>query len=361
MNSGLFVFFKEEKLKKNILCVTLLCCAFLVAAQKQTIKIASVAPNRSPWDIEQRKLAQEWARITNNQVTLQFFEATTQGGEGGVIQRLRSIRPGQQAPLQGAIFTSIGIDQLAPESHVLTLCVPFMFRNQDEVDYIFNKFAPEIQKAISDKGYSLLGWFNVGWIYFSTKERAETPEKLKTLKLAMGGLDSPELNAAFKSAGFKVEAVSSDKLGQNLKTPGGVQGVYAIPMYTYALKYHETLRYIIDTPICPVLAAFVMSEKVWNGLPNKPQLLEAVKKAEQVFIDVQREKDAEYLDLMEKDGVTRIKFSPGELAHWEEVLAGDARRMAEVGNTIVNADFYNRVSAALNEYRVSHQSERQGN
>jgi TRAP-type C4-dicarboxylate transport system substrate-binding protein len=362
---------KKLTLKKTLVCLALLCCAFFAAAganqeqsqstgQRQVIKIASVAPSNSPWDVEQKKLAQEWAQITGNLMTLQFFDTTAQGGEGGVIQKLRAARPGQKAPLDGAIFTSLGISQLAPESRVLTFCVPFMFRNQDEVDYIFDLFFPETQRAIKDKGYVLLGWFNVGWIYFSTRESAETPEKLKNLKLAMGGMDSPELNAAFKTAGFKVEAVTADKLAQNLKTPGGVQGVYAIPMYTYATKFHESLPFVLDVPICPILAAFVISENTWNAIPEsyKPQMLEAVRKSQQVFMDVQRETDSKYLDLMEKAGVTRIRPAAGELAHWEEVLKGDARKMADVGSTVVDRDLYYRIESALEGYRAAHQSER---
>ncbi|MDR3283792.1 MAG: TRAP transporter substrate-binding protein DctP [Treponema sp.] len=360
---------KKLTLKKTLVYLALSCCAFFAAANGnqeqsqgaghgQAIKIASVAPNNSPWDVEQKKLAQEWARITENQVILQFFDATALGGEGGVIQKLRTVRPGQRAPLDGAIFTSLGISQLAPDSHVLTFCVPFMFRNQDEVDYIFDLFSPEIQQAIKDKGYVLLGWFNVGWIYFSTKESAETPEKLKNLKLAMGGMDSPELNTAFKTAGFKLEAVSADKLAQNLKAPGGVQGVYGIPMYTYATKFYESLPYILDVPICPILAAFVISENTWNAIPEsyKLRMREAVKKSQQVFMDVQRETDKQYLDLMEKAGVTRVK--PVGLAHWEDVLQGDARKMADTGSTVINRDSYYRIESALEEYRAAHQSER---
>ena len=36
----------------------------LVNAEEIVLKIATVAPSRSPWDIELKKVAEEWNRIT---------------------------------------------------------------------------------------------------------------------------------------------------------------------------------------------------------------------------------------------------------------------------------------------------------
>jgi TRAP-type C4-dicarboxylate transport system substrate-binding protein len=340
--------------KKTIFCgIFLVCAVFFAAAQKQTLKIASVAPSRSPWDIEQKKLAQEWAKISKNQISVQFFDSTALGGEGAVIQKLRALRPGQKAPLDGAIFTNIGVYDLAPESRILTLCVPFMFRNQGEVDYIFEHFSEELKKSIKAKGYEVIGWFGVGWIYFSTKEPADTPAKLKSLKLAMGGAESPELAAAFQIAGFKVENIAPEKIGQSIKMAGGIQGVYAVPMFAYATKWYESLKYILDVPICPVFSAFIVSDSVWASIPAayKQQLIAEVQKSEAIFNTMQSENDRHYIELMEKGGVTRVTLSDSQRAAWEQELTNDAKRMAANGSSVIDQDFYNRISAALTEYR----------
>ena len=62
---------------KKVLCVVMLfsLVAGSVVAQKRVqLKIASMAPSRSPWDIEQRALAQEWAEITNGLVSVTFYD-----------------------------------------------------------------------------------------------------------------------------------------------------------------------------------------------------------------------------------------------------------------------------------------------
>jgi TRAP-type C4-dicarboxylate transport system substrate-binding protein len=343
-------------LKKTVFCAL---CALLVtggifaAPAKITIKVASVAPNRSPWDIEQRKLGQVWNKITEGLVTVQFFDAAAQGGEGAVIQKLRAIRPGQKPPLDGAIFTNIGLYSLAPETNILTLCTPFLFRNQDEVDYIFNRFKGEMAQAINQKGFTLLGIFPVGWIYFATKNRVETPEQLKNERLSLGGIGSAELTAAFKVAGFKVDNTPAEKISQSVKTPGGIQGVYAIPMYLYATKMHETLRYVLDLPICPVFSALFLSNDTWNAIPEryKPELLAELRKTEDTFLAVQKNNDSQYLKLMADAGVTLTKLTPEQLNHWETTLKADARRMAESGSSVIDLVFQERIMAALDAYR----------
>lgn len=338
--------------------ITIFCICILsvttVNAQRITLKIASVAPARSPWDTEQKRLAQEWARITDGKVSINFYDAAAQGGETGVIRKMRSVRPGQKSPIDGAVFTSIGIYELSPQSKVMTLCVPFLFQNQDELDAVLDEFSDEMKKSITDQGYVLLGWFNVGWAYFLTREEARTPEELKSLKLTVGGFDSPELGAAFAASGFTTEDVSSDKILQSIRSPSGVEGLYTIPMYAYAARYYEGLPYVLDLPICPVMTAFVISQSAWNQIPDeyKADLMAAVKESESKFISVQKEADEENLALMEKAGAVRVKLTPEEVKLWQDTLRADAAKMATVKNSIIDIDFYNRITTFLAEYRA---------
>nr|MCR4790117.1 TRAP transporter substrate-binding protein DctP [Treponemataceae bacterium] len=198
------------------------------------LKIGSVCPDNSPWSVEQKRLAKEWAEITNGEVTLTFLNATALGGEKGVIQKMKIARPGQKAPLDGGIFTNIGVYELAPESHVLTFCLPFMFKDQGEIDYVFKETEGHVNKAIEDQGFEMIGWFNVGMIYFFTKEEVRTVEKLKSVSLSVGGVTSPELGKAFQHAGYTTSDVSNEKMLSSLKSATGCGGLYTIPMYAYA-------------------------------------------------------------------------------------------------------------------------------
>lgn len=324
------------------------------AQARQTLKIATIAPARSAWDVSQKRLAQDWAQISGNTITMQFMPATAMGGEEGVIQKLNSVRPGQKAPIDGAIFSGVGIAALAPESHVMTTNVPFMFRSQEEVDAVFEHFNPHFQKAITDKGYVILGWFTVGWAYFYTKTPVNNIKDLKSVNLSVSGTgtDFQALANAFKAAGFTVSDVSADKVLQSTRQAGGVEAIYSIPMYSYAGQFYKTLPYILDMPFCPVMAAFVISERSWNAIPNqyKQALKDAVKEAEKDFINAQKASDAEYLQRCIDGGCKLIKPSAADMRVIEETMNKDAAQM--IGTGLMDQKFYDEIKAFLEKYRA---------
>lgn len=340
-------------MKKSVVSAILIAlfCVPFAAAQAKTLKIATIAPARSVWDVEERRLAQEWSKTTGGKVNMQFLSATAMGGETGVIQKLNAVRPGQRAPIDGAIFTNLGVAALAPETKFLTLACPFVFRGQDEVNYTLNELTPALSKAVEAKGYKILGWFNVGWAYFYTKKPVHTPADLKSQRLSVAGVGMPELTNTFKAAGFATMDVSAEKLLQSMRTPGGVEGFYTIPLYAFAGQYYKALPYILDVPICPVIAAFMISEKSWNEIPAQyhEEMMRLVKEAEGRFIESQRTADRDYLKRSVEGGCTLVTLTPAELKVMQDTLARDADAM--LGTGIFDRNMYNQMLAILKKYR----------
>ncbi len=346
-----------KKKQLLVLCILLLLSA-TAWSQKITVKIASVAPARSPWDIEQKAMAAEWLEITNGEVELKFYNATSMGGESGVIKRMKSLRPGQKSPIDGAIFTNIGLYELTPDSHALTLCVPFVFRNQTELTYVLDTLNPEIETAVEEAGFQMLGWFNVGWANFFSKEEIRTPDELKELKLGFSGISSPGLMNAFKIAGFNMVDIAPEKTMQSIRSSNGIKVVYSIPMFAYAAQYYTGLPYVVDIPLNPIMSAFVISNETWDSIPDeyKDELQASIRRAESKFISVQQEADREYLQKMEDEGNTLIKLSDSEFDLWEKTLRGDAEKMANSPDTVIDGDFYNKIIDLLTEYRTNNEN-----
>lgn len=338
---------------KRIIAMALAASITTGAFAKTTIKIASVAPARSSWDVDQRQISRDWAQITNGEVELIFMNSDSMGGESGVVKKLNSVRPGQTPPIGGAVFTSLGVDSFCPETKILTLCVPFMFRDQAEVNAVLKEFTPEMQAPLAQKGYVVLGWFNIGWAYFFTKNQAHTPDELKRQRLTVGGMTSPMLANAFKSAGYLTQDVPADKLLQSMKTPGGVEGLFTIPMYAYAAQYCKTLQHVLNIPLCPVMVTFVISEAAWNSIPEKyhADLLACVKRTENKFIQNQQKSDAEYLKRCE--GIGANVFTPdGALTKvWYDEFESKAKYMYDPRTPVIDETLYKKITAFLKEYR----------
>ncbi len=64
-----------------------------------TIKLGSVAPDGSPWDVALKKMASKWYKISNGEVRIKIYPGGIVGDEPDMIRKMRI---GQ---LHSAIFT----------------------------------------------------------------------------------------------------------------------------------------------------------------------------------------------------------------------------------------------------------------
>jgi TRAP-type C4-dicarboxylate transport system substrate-binding protein len=345
-------------MKKNIVksLAALLTLSVLIPLGAQTridLKIASVAPDRSPWDIEQRALAQEWAQITGGLVNMTFFNAASLGGEKAVIQKFRSVRPGQKAPLDGAIFTTIGLHELSPTASVYTLSIPFLIRNQTELDAVLKNIGPELITEYRKSGFEMIAWTNVGWLSFYTQDSYKTLGELKKIKLASAGLDSPVLGDTFRAANFTIEDITMSKLLQSLKSTGGVRGFFGVHMFAYVTGLSKTVKYALDTKLCPVIAGLVISNEAWAKIPAqyKPQLVAAAERM-RVRLDASLDQsDKKYLDTMKQEGLIAITPTAADLAAWEAEFAKDFDKVNKTVPGAFSPAMYQRIRTLVQGMR----------
>lgn len=308
-------------MKKLSVCLFFLLAiaSFAGTQEKITLKIANVAPARSPWDIELKKIAEEWNKITNGTVTVKIYNMLTLGGEKAAIQKLKAARPGQQAPLDGAIFTTIGLHELVPDAYIYTLTLPFLIQSQTELDAVLPVYGKQIESKIKAAGYELVTWSNVGWLSFYTKDPYNTLAELKKIKLSVSGLDSPILSDSFKVSGFNVVDTPAQKFSQALKSKNGMRGFFAVHLLTYATGFYKDISYALDIKLCPVMAGFVISNASWEKIPKKyhEPMKAVMEKARKRLNGALDSSDADCVKKMEAGGVTMIRPPRDELKKWE--------------------------------------------
>lgn len=316
--------------------------AVLSGTEKIVLKIATVAPSRSPWDIEIKKVAEQWNRITDGLVTVKIYDMRTLGGEKAGIQKLKAARPGQKAPLDGAIFSMLGLHELVPDAYIYTLALPFLLQNQQELDKALGVYGDKIESRISTAGYELIAWSNVGWLSFYTKEPYRTLGELKKIKMAVAGLDSPVLSDSFKLSGFNVVDVPVQKFSQMVKSKNGIGGFFAVHLLTYAGGYYKDIRYALDTKLCPIMAGFVISKASWEKIPQKyhAPMKEAMAKARKHLNDALDNSDADCIRKMEANGITMIRPSKEELKKWEEEFSVNINDIHRAIPTAFDMDMY---------------------
>ena len=321
----------------------------LIGAEGIVLKIATVAPSRSSWDIELKKVAEEWNRITDGLVTVKVYNMTTLGGEKAGIQKLKAARPGQQAPLDGAIFTMIGLHELVPDAYIYTLALPFLIQNQQELDKALSIYGNKIESRINAAGYELIAWSNVGWLSFYTKEPYKTLGELKKIKLSVAGLDSPILSDSFKLSGFNVVDTPAQKFSQMLKSKNGIGGFFAVHLLTYVGGYYKDISYALDTKLCPVMAGFVISKASWDKIPKKyhAAMKESMEKARKRLNDALDVSDADCVRKMEAGGVTMIRPPKEELKKWEEEFSVNINDIHRAFPNAFDMDMYQNIQKLI--------------
>lgn len=326
-------------------------CFFLflpLFSETITLKVASMAPARSPWDVELKKMAQEWSQITNGEVQIKFYDTTVQGGEKAVIQKLKSTRPGQKAPLDGALFSSVGLHELAPTAGFYTLSVPFLIQSQKELDAVIAKYGKDIEKKVEmSGGCKIIAWSNVGWLSFYTKDSYSTLGELKKIKLATSGIDSPILSDCLRISGFNIENVSAAKFAQSLKSRSGPRGFFAVPLLAYAAGYYKDIDYILDAKLCPVMAAFVISNESWNKIPDKYKdaLLASTARTTKKLNDALEKTDRDCIAKMKSAGKSLIVPTRAELEAWAKEFDKNATQVFAAAPKALDMELFRKIQA----------------
>ena len=334
----------------------LLCYFFIFSclfAEVITLKIANVAPARSPWDIELKKMAQEWTRLTKGNVRVQFYDTTVLGGEKAVIQKLKSTRPGQKAPIDGALFSTVGLHELAPTAGFYTLSVPFLIKSQEELDLVLHHYGKEIEKKVEKAGCKIIAWSNVGWLSFYTKDSYKTLGELNKIELAIAGLDSPVLSDCLKISGFNAESVSANKFAQALKSRSGPRGFFAVPLLAYAGRFYKDIDYILDAKLCPVMAAFVISNESWAKIPDeyKDALLKSTAKTTKILSESLEKTDRDCITKMANDGKHLIVPTKEELDSWAQEFDKNANEVLAASSQALSKDLFMKIQALLKKNR----------
>lgn len=307
------------------------------------IKVATLAPEGSTWMKTMHKIDEDVRAKTANRVGLKFFPGGVQGDEKDVIRKMRN---GQ---VHGAAFTGFGLGSIVPEVRVLEL--PFMFDNLDELDYVRSQTNDYYEKAFDEKGYSLWGWTDVGFVYLFTKVPVKGPADMAAQKWWIWSGD-PLAEIFFKA--FKIAPIplAAPDVLTSLQT-GVVDAVYASPLACVALQWYSRVKFMSDMPITHGISAVVVSKKSLAGVSDAD--LAAIKDiCHQHLADLTaktRVQNNEAIEEVKKEGVQVVAVDAAARKEFTE--RGRAAWSDGVG-TLYTQDLLDRIKKMLADYRASH-------
>jgi TRAP-type C4-dicarboxylate transport system substrate-binding protein len=318
--------------------VMLILVAGMVSAQQ--IKVASGAPEASPWGEALNRLAADWTQISNGRVRLQVFHNGIAGTETDV---LRKMRIGQ---IHAAVITSGALSNLAEE--LLTISMPMLIRTEEELDYVFERIRPEIEDAVRENRFEVLGWSKAGWVRFFAADPVPSPDALKDLKLASSP-DNEELLQAFRLMGYQVIPVTETELLTALNS-GRVEAFYTSPIAAAGFQWFARAPHMLEMRVAPFLGSFVINENVWRRVPHnlKPELIAAAERQIARLDSRVRDLEEEAIETMEQYGLEITRLSDSQEREWFNEF--DDSLEVTVG-TVFDEELYNSIRRYLSEYR----------
>jgi tripartite ATP-independent transporter DctP family solute receptor len=312
-----------------------------------TLKLASVAPEGSPWadGLSSFKTAVESG--THNRVNVRLFIGGTLGDENETVLQC------QRGQIQGVGASTGALASLVPELSVLEL--PFLFKNGAEADNILDKvLLSSAEQAFGAKGFKLGFWSENGFRSFGTQFGfVKSPADLKGRK--MRSQENPVHIEMYRAFGASPQPIPTTEVLTALNT-GVVEGYDNTPLFAFAAQWTSGTKYFTMTRHIYQPAAIVFNKGWYDGLPTDVQgvLMSARAQLTQPLRDQIRAMEPILIQNMASMHVQVYTPTATELSSFES--AAKTARDTYMNNKASSGEkaFYSQITAGLTTWRQSH-------
>jgi TRAP-type C4-dicarboxylate transport system substrate-binding protein len=199
------------------------------AADTFTLKLASVAPDGTPWA---EQLAAYKAKVeaeSKGRLKIKPFLGGALGDENQTVGECRRGAIAMWGGTTGALATSV------PE-------IPYLFRDAAQADHVLdNVLKDDLKKRLEARGFVPLFWSENGFRSFGTKwAPVKAPLDLKGHK--MRSQESLVHLEMYRALGALPQPIATTEVLPALQT-GVVDGFDQTPLYTFAASWHLAIKH----------------------------------------------------------------------------------------------------------------------
>jgi TRAP-type C4-dicarboxylate transport system substrate-binding protein len=238
------------------------------------IRLATLAPDNSPWTSALRSMGTAWERATDRRVRLTVYAGTIPS-ESSAIARMAV------DGLQAATLMVAGLAEIDDAFNIFG--VPFFFESEAELAHVQQKLTPLIRERLRARHYHLINWGNAGWVRLFSKRAIRTLDDVKQAKLyTTEGI--PKMVQWYTANGFHAVPLAAGEIPKQLKLPSGAINTAPIPpVYAVALQIFKDAPHMLDVRLAPLVGATVMTDTAWNKISpvDREDLLAAASVMEQ--------------------------------------------------------------------------------
>lgn len=293
-------------MRRFFVMVVLLAAFAALAEEPLVIKVATVAPEGSPWAIKLTDFKKLVEAKVPGKVRVKLFLGGTMGDENETVLATK------RGQLQGVAASTGALASQVPEFNVLEL--PYLFKNFEEIDHVTaNVIRAPITKYCDDRGLTFGFWSENGFRGFGGKFKVASLEDLKGRK--MRSQENPIHLAMYRDFGASPVPIPTTEALPSLQT-GVVDGYDQSALYLFAASWHTASKFYSTTDHIYQAAAVVFNKAAWDSWPVEIQ--EALKSAAMAIEDDLKKQvramGPVLLDNLAASGVEVTRFTPEQRA-----------------------------------------------
>lgn len=272
-----------------------------VADDKFELKIATVAPDRTPWADLLKKFKKAVEAASKGRIKVRIFLGGTMGDEN------ETVRMTARGQLSGVGASTGAVASLVEELNAIE--IPFQFASAAEADYVLDKFLlADMEARFKAKGLILGFWSENGFRHFGATFPIATPGDLKGKK--MRSQESYVHIEMWKALEASASAIPTTEVQTALKT-GTVAGFDQALLYMVAGAWHTSIKHLTLSAHIYQPAVIAYNKAWFDKLPADLQqiVLDEGRKITRVGRDAIRKMNPKLVEIVQKAGVTVTPLS----------------------------------------------------
>ncbi|MEE3234542.1 MAG: TRAP transporter substrate-binding protein DctP [Candidatus Latescibacterota bacterium] len=295
----------------------------------ETIKIATLAPDRSSWVITLRAIDAELRELTQGKVKLKIYPGGVQGDEDVVLRKMRI------GMLHGGSFAAQGFSSIVPD--ILGIQMPFLFNDYGEVDFVLQEMNDYFFKKYEEKGFIHLGWTDIGFVHILSKNPVRTIDDIRRSKVWRME-NEPITETLFDLANVNSIPLSIPDVLMGLET-NLVDVAYASPAAAVVLQWFTRVNFFNELPINYTLGAFLVDKRVFDRLGDDHKHIFkdiAIRHMRKLSLQTRKE-NAESIEALKLQGLQQLHASVQDINTFKEWVKETEKQL--VGSIIsIQAD-----------------------
>ncbi|MBK9036918.1 MAG: TRAP transporter substrate-binding protein [Myxococcales bacterium] len=306
--------------------VAVLACLALAAGPAAAddpivMKIATVAPDRTPWADLLKGYKKAVETKSGGRIKVRVFLGGTMGDEN------ETVRMTSRGQLSGVGASTGAVASIVEELSAIE--IPFLFANANEADYVLDKFlmAP-MEEKFKAKGLVLGFWSENGFRHFGSDTPILEPGDLKNKK--MRSQESYVHIEMWKQLQAAAQAIPTTEVTTALKT-GSVSGFDQALLYMVAGAWHTSIKHLTLSAHIYQPAVITFNKAWFDKLPPDLQKIvidegRAIVRPGRTAI---RKMNPKLVKIIEKAGVKIHTLTPAQRKAFVAATAGVRQKVKD--------------------------------